>query len=165
VSEHAAAEELPELVDDEAGHPTAVRFGVQGREEFDEVRADDAVEHTRRRRAGNVDDGRHAVPRSGPGGQPGARGFKPSDTSRVNGSKHSVARRGAAPIAGFIVLGIGEALGLVMAGRRRYARRTRSRCVVHRRRPGTGAVASCGVRCGWHPKTTAAAHQKAAEAF
>ena len=67
VSEHSAAEKLPELVDDEAGHPTAVRFGVQGREEFDEVRADDAVEHTRRRRAGNVDDGRHAVPRSGPG--------------------------------------------------------------------------------------------------
>jgi hypothetical protein len=46
--------------DDEAGNTTAVRLHVHGGEELDQVHADDAVEHFRRRRAGDVDRGRHA---------------------------------------------------------------------------------------------------------
>jgi len=56
VSEHSAAEELPELLYDEAGHPTAVRFRVYGREELGEVRADDAVEPTAATRPGVAAD-------------------------------------------------------------------------------------------------------------
>ncbi len=67
VSEHAAAEKLPELVDDEAGHATAVRRSIHSREERGEVGADDAVEHPGRRRAGDVDGSRHAFGRSGRG--------------------------------------------------------------------------------------------------
>jgi hypothetical protein len=62
--QHSAAEELPELVHDEAGKPAAVRLGVHRRHERGEVRAYDAVENARSRRAGDV-DGRHAVARSG----------------------------------------------------------------------------------------------------
>jgi len=66
MGQHPAAEEFPELVDDEAGETAAVRLRVHGAEELGEVRAHDAIEHTRRWRARHV-DGRHAIVRSGPG--------------------------------------------------------------------------------------------------
>jgi hypothetical protein len=66
MGQHSAAEELPELLDDEAGEPTAVRLRLHGGQELAEVRAHDAVEDSRRRRSGHV-DGRHAIVRSGPG--------------------------------------------------------------------------------------------------
>jgi hypothetical protein len=66
MGQHPAAQEFPELVDDEAGKTTAVRFGVHGCEELGEVRAHDAVQHTRRRRSGHVGGG-HAIVRSGLG--------------------------------------------------------------------------------------------------
>ena len=58
--QHAAVEEFPEFVDDEARETTAVR--VHGGEELGEVHAHDAIEYAGRRRSGRV-GGRHAVDR------------------------------------------------------------------------------------------------------
>jgi hypothetical protein len=61
--EHPAAEEFPELVEDEAREPTTARPGVDRGDECREVCAHDAIEDARRRRAGYVDC-RHADARS-----------------------------------------------------------------------------------------------------
>ena len=55
MSQRPAAREFPQLVDDEAEEATAVGLRVHDGEEFGEVRAHDAVEHTSRRRSRHVD--------------------------------------------------------------------------------------------------------------
>jgi len=60
MGQHPAAEKFPELFDDEARETAAVGLRVHGGQELGEVRAHDAVEHPRRRRARHVDGG-HAI--------------------------------------------------------------------------------------------------------
>ena len=47
--QQTAAEEFPELLDDESGEAAAVRLCVHGGEELGEVSVHDAVQHPRRR--------------------------------------------------------------------------------------------------------------------
>ena len=82
MDQHPAAEEFPELVDDEAGEATAIRLRVDDGEELGEMCAHDAVEHARRRRSRHV-DGHHAMVRSGPGASHERAVFNPSDISPV----------------------------------------------------------------------------------